>query len=137
MKSSTFRPAIVLLRSLRNSWMPCSICAPPAASGPVRTVRKPRRSGSCAAAVIAASASETSKISLIHCLPSGQSLTSQRYGQSRRSIHDVQLRTGFFFRSCRSKRETEEGRVIENRYPLPLPQSGGGGEGGAAQPGAV
>src|SRR5262249_47308651 len=46
MMSSTFRPAMVLLRSLRNSWMPCSICLPPAASGPVRTVRKPIRIGS-------------------------------------------------------------------------------------------
>src|SRR6185295_10015452 len=46
MISSTLRPASVLLRSLRKSSMPCSICLPPAASGPVRTVRKPMRSGS-------------------------------------------------------------------------------------------
>jgi len=49
MISSTLRPAIMLFRSLRKSWMPCSICLPPAASGPVRTVRKPMRIGSACA----------------------------------------------------------------------------------------
>src|SRR5271166_5840671 len=34
------------LRSLRNSAAPSSCCLPPAASGPVRTVRKPILSGS-------------------------------------------------------------------------------------------
>src|SRR5215475_14407045 len=34
------------LRSLRNSAAPSSCCFPPAASGPVRTVRKPILSGS-------------------------------------------------------------------------------------------
>src|SRR5262245_41341143 len=48
---STLRPESVLLRSLRNRLMPSSICFPPAASGPVRTVRKPMRRGSfCAKA---------------------------------------------------------------------------------------
>src|SRR5438067_2259419 len=40
MISSTLRPAMVLLRSLRKSWMPCSICLPPAASGPLRALEK-------------------------------------------------------------------------------------------------
>src|SRR5712691_3372432 len=43
---TTFRPASALLRCLRKTLMPSSICRPPAASGPVRTERKPRRSGS-------------------------------------------------------------------------------------------
>ena len=49
--SSTFLPAIVLLRSLRKSWIPSSIWRPPAARAPVRTVRNPIRIGSvCACA---------------------------------------------------------------------------------------
>src|SRR5512144_3215795 len=43
--SSTLRPAIVLFRSLRNRSTPCSIWMPPAASGPVLTVRRPMRTG--------------------------------------------------------------------------------------------
>src|SRR5262245_34911814 len=71
MMSSTFRPAMVLLRSLRKSWMPSSICLPPAASGPVRTVRKPMRIGpDCAStgwdrASAAAQASEYSTEDLL------------------------------------------------------------------------
>jgi len=52
-KICTLRPARVLLRSLRKRLMPSSICRPPAASGPVRTVRKPTLSGSCAGAAAA------------------------------------------------------------------------------------
>src|SRR5260221_3868436 len=43
--SSTGRPASVLLRSLKKTVRPCSICSPPEASGPVLMVRKPTRSG--------------------------------------------------------------------------------------------
>src|SRR3954468_4004681 len=45
MISPTLRPAI-LCCAPSERWMPCSICLPPAASGPVRTVRKPMRIGS-------------------------------------------------------------------------------------------
>src|SRR5262245_57663513 len=49
--SSTGRPASVLLRSLKNTVRPCSICRPPEASGPVLMVRKPTRMGpACAGA---------------------------------------------------------------------------------------
>jgi hypothetical protein len=44
--NSTLRPAIMPLRSFRNSAAPSSCCLPPAASGPVSTVRKPIFSGS-------------------------------------------------------------------------------------------
>src|SRR3954463_8704352 len=64
MISSTLRPAMVLFRSLRNSWMPCSICLPPAASGPVRTVRKPMRIGSVCAAESVGKISATHSINI-------------------------------------------------------------------------
>src|SRR5882672_2165988 len=49
--SSTGRPASILLRSLKNTVRPCSICRPPEASGPVLTVRNPTRMGpACAGA---------------------------------------------------------------------------------------
>ena len=48
--NSTLRPAIMPLRSLRNSAAPSSCCLPPAASGPVSTVRKPIFSGSAVCA---------------------------------------------------------------------------------------
>src|ERR1700716_857279 len=41
----------MLLRSLKNTVRPCSICSPPEASGPVLTVRNPTRMGpACAGA---------------------------------------------------------------------------------------
>src|SRR5215475_3230122 len=49
--SSTGRPASVLLRSLKKTVRPCSICSPPGASGPVLMVRNATRDGAaCAAA---------------------------------------------------------------------------------------
>src|SRR5262249_35595777 len=45
------RPASILLRSLKKTVRPCSICKPPDASGPVLMVRKPTRIGpACATA---------------------------------------------------------------------------------------
>src|SRR3954468_13106827 len=47
------RPASMLLRCLRRRLIPSSICRPPAASGPVRTLRNPIRIGSlCAEALV-------------------------------------------------------------------------------------
>src|SRR5258708_6368097 len=143
MVSSTLRPASVLLRSLRNSRMPCSICAPPAASGPVRTVRNPRRSGSpCAAAgseaaaVIAATTNETKRAVCIKTPPFRQALISPSHGQQGDHPDDVQLRTELFLFEYKNSEE-EKRQEPEGRPSLPLPQPGSGGEGGAAQPGAA
>src|SRR4051794_5152176 len=50
---TALRPASMLLRCLRRRLIPSSICRPPAASGPVRTLRNPIRIGSlCAEALV-------------------------------------------------------------------------------------
>src|SRR5205085_1663539 len=93
MISSTLRPAMVLLRSLRKSWMPCSICLPPAASGPVRTVRKPMRIGSPCAWTSsgnpsAAHSNNVRNIFLLLCAGKGSTL---RIGAEERGLSPFEL----------------------------------------------
>src|SRR5438067_6110301 len=93
MISSALRPAIMLLRSLRKSWMPCSICLPPAASGPVRTVRKPMRIGSPCAWTSsgnpsAAHSNNVRNIFLLLCAGKGSTL---RIGAEERGLSPFEL----------------------------------------------
>src|SRR5712691_7286181 len=119
--------------------MPCSICAPPAASGPVLTVRKPSRSGSvCAVApecrTPSDAASTRTRMPCMRIPPCAQALISPVRGQPGDSFDDVPLRA----RILRFQKNRQEARQKSaGRYPLPLPQHRRRGEGRAPQPGAV
>src|SRR5712664_3742846 len=77
--------------------MPCSICAPPAARGPVLTVRKPSRSGSvCAVApecrTPSTTASARTRMPRMRIPPCAQALISPVRGQPGDRFDDVPLR---------------------------------------------
>src|SRR5665647_1002488 len=95
------------LRSLRKSAAPSSCCLPPAASGPVRTVRKPMRSGSddCA-----------------NTRPAGRTLiAAPAFSSVRRDIANLLFLADIFVPPCLSAVSLITGKSLDDRRLVARP----------------